>query len=676
MFPFGRGLGVLLIGWASTPTVAGPPSIPNDPHFASQWALQNVGQEVNGKTGKPGADIQALSAWDIYSGSAAVIVAIVGTGVDPHAEFADRLLEGYVAPSAGGDPFSTLDSAWVGTHVAGIIGSATGNGIGIAGVNGNVRLLPVRVLQGNVGTETSVAEGIEWAVDQGADVIVVPHQFYVGTQRLADAVVYAAARDVVVVAPTGHTASNQVAYPAAFEGCIAVSSTTSNDERADFSNYGLSVDLSAPSQDIWSTQPGGGFGFERQTGSASAAAYVAGAASLVRSYAPRLPAEEVTQILVDSAEDLGESGWDPYFGAGRLDAQKALELTPKPALRFESIDPIPTTIPPDTTTSFTIRIADAAQTVVPTSAALVYRTSASGFAKPKPMRPLGNGLFAVEFPAEPCDTNLEFYLTAAGGGGALVTEPWDAPAGLHSVRVIRYEPVFDDDFEADWGWEVVTEGGNATKGEWTRVIPVGTLAQPSYDRSPDYGSRCFVTGQHFGGAPGNNDVDGGPVRLISPLLPLPTPDAEVSYWRWFYSSSRTPDVLTVEMSRNGGASWVVVEAVQASEGWTTYSFRLSDFPGAVGNQLRIRFTTSDSPNDSLTEAAIDEFRVRALDCRAIRGDADGDGDFDLDDYRHVGDCWQGPITTAGSTPCSVFDFDTDGDVDLRDFWGLQNQFRP
>jgi len=681
MYRASRAVGSLVLGCSVFPSLAGPASIPNDPDFVYQWALLNTGQTVNGQIGTVGADIRALPAWDIYPGSSSVIVAIVDTGVDPHPEFADRLLEGYAAPSAGGDPYSTLDTASHGTHVAGIIGAATGNGVGIAGLNDKVWLLPVRVLQGTVGTEGSTAEGIVWAVDHGADIIVVPLQFYNGTPRLADAVAYAASHDVVVVAPAGHTGDSEVAFPAAFEGCIAVSSTTSADTRASFSNFGPEVDLSAPSQDIWSTQSGGAYGFETRAGSASAAAYVAGVASLIRSYAPQLTAVEVAQILIESADDLGDPGWDPYFGAGRLNARRALELTPLPALRFEYVDPLPTTIQPDTPTTFRIRIADAAQRVVPTSAALTYRTATAGFATPSPLRPLGGGLFEVELPAAPCETTIEYYLSAAGGGGAVVTDPLDAPANLHSVRAIRYEQLFDDNFEDDLGWEVITEGGASTTGVWTRVIPVGTSAQPAYDYSTDYGRYCFITGQHFGGDnPGSNDVDGGPVRLISPVIPVPPFDAEVAYSRWFYTytASGTPDMLTVEMSRDGGASWVVVETVDTTQGWTTYSFRLSEFPDAVGNQLRIRFTTSDIPfpGDSLTEAAVDEFHVRAIECSSVRGDADGDGDVDLADLAHLPGCWKGPIMAFDDPACGPFDFDSDGHIDLRDFQGLQNQLRP
>jgi len=683
MYRASRAVGSLVLGCSVFPSLAGPASIPNDPDFAVQWALLNTGQTVNDQIGTAGADIRALAAWDIYPGSSSVVVAIVDTGVDPHPEFADRLLEGYVAPSAGGDPYSTLDTASHGTHVAGIIGAAKGNGVGIAGINDKAWLLPVRVWQqGTVGTEAATAEGIVWAVDHGADIIVVPLQFYDGTPRLEEAITYAAAHDVVVVAPAGHAPDNGVAFPAAFEGCIAVSSTTSEDTRASFSNFGPEVDLSAPSQNIWSTQAGGAYGFERQPGgSASAAAYVAGVASLIRSYAPQLTALEVRQILMDSADDLGKAGWDPHFGAGRLNARRALELTPLPALRFEYADPLPTTIPPDMVTSFTIRIADAAQRVVPTSVVLRYRTTPAGFRAPLPLRPLGGGLFEVELPAAPCETSIEYYLSAAGDGGAVVTDPLDAPASLHAVRAIRYERLFDDDFETDLGWEVVTEGGSTTTGVWTRVIPVGTSAQPAYDYSTDYGRYCFITGQHFGGDnPGSNDVDGGPVRLISPVIPVPPFDAEVAYSRWFYTytASGTPDMLTVEMSRDGGASWVVVETVDATQGWTTYSFRLSEFPDAVGNQLRIRFTTSDIPfpGDSLTEAAVDEFHVRAIECSSVRGDADGDGDVDLADLARLPGCWKGPITAFGDPACGPFDFDSDRHIDLRDFQGLQNRLRP
>ncbi len=667
-----QSTGLLLAALLASETAAA--GAPNDPAFADQWALQNIGQVVNGKAGTSGADIRALEAWDIFSGSSSIIVAIVATGVDPHPEFADRLLQGHVVPAAGGDPYSTLDTGVLGTRVAGIIGAAQDNAVGIAGVNGKARLLPVRVLLGTVGTEASTAEGIEWAVDHGAGVIVVPLQFYVGTQRLADAVSYAALHDVVVVAPAGHTAGSDVAYPAAFEGCVAVASTTQEDAPASFSNHGPQVDLSAPSVNIWSTLPSSAYGFETNPGSGSAAAYVGGVASLIRSYAPQLSALEVRQLLIDSADDLGNPGWDAYFGTGRLNAGRSLEIAEPPALRFENLHVLPATIPPGSTLA--IRIVDAAEQVDPTSAKLFYRVATSGFAAPIPLRSLGGADYAIDFPSVPCGTTIEYYLSAAGMSGEIVTDPLDAPKSLHVAEAIHLQSLFDDDFEDDLGWEVVAEGGASTRGLWMRDLPRRTLAQPEFDRSPDYGRFCFLTDPRIGADDGTYDVDGGPVRLLSPILPLSMPDAEIAYSRWMYSAYNTLDVLTVEMSRNGGLSWVKVETVGGTGGWVSHRFRLSQFPSAIGDQLRIRFSVADLDSDSLTEAAVDEFHVRAISCTSVQGDADGDGDVDLADYRRFRPCLSGPLNPPSDPACAPYDWNPNGRIDLLDFGIFQNLFDP
>jgi len=97
---------------------ADPGEPPNDPDFPNQWALSNEGQLIQGEPGAPGADISAIAAWEAFEPSVPVVVAIVGSGVNPHPEFADRLLEGHVTSLAGGDPYSTLETIDVGTRVA------------------------------------------------------------------------------------------------------------------------------------------------------------------------------------------------------------------------------------------------------------------------------------------------------------------------------------------------------------------------------------------------------------------------------------------------------------------------------------------------------------------------------------------------------------------------------
>ena len=648
-------------------------TIDPDPQFAMQWGLHNTGQFIGGQTGIVGADIRAVEAWNIHPGSSSVVVAVVDAGVDPHPEFADRLLEGYVPAGVGGDLRNTLDTGLHGTHVAGIIGATTGNGAGIAGICSDVWLMPVRVLNDTSGSQATTASGIFWAVDHGADVVVVPLSFSSPpSQLLVDAVAYAVANDVVVIAPAGNNGDSEVACPARIEGCLAVTATTNRDEfAADVSNYGAQVDLSAPGWEILSTSRGGDY--EYQSSAAVATGFVGGVAALVRSFAPQLSAAQVAQLLIDTADDLGSGGWDVYFGAGRLNAWRALDTAPAPALRIERVDPLPETVTPGVWTSFVIRVADGAEAVE--SAALHYRGGAAEFVT-TPLARLRDGDFAVELPPIPCGATLEYYFSAAGSGRSIITDPFDAPDGVHSAYAIRQEVLLYDDFEEDRGWTTLPEGALNSEGAWIRVVPVGTTGgspsgpvQPAYDYSTDAGQFCFVTGQDEGGKEGSADVDGGPVRLLSPVISLNGLDAEVSYARWFFSFSGELDELVVEMSRDAGASWTEVETVETNRAWIHRSFYLSNFPHVAGDQLQIRFTTSDLNGPSLTEAAIDEFRVRAIQCSSspAKGDYDGSLSINLTDFGALTWCMTGPEAPLVNDWCAVLDFDDDGDVDLTDY---------
>lgn len=642
--------------------------IPNDPYFALQWGLRNTGQMVEGQPGTVGADIRAPAAWTAHTGTSSVVIAIIGRGIDPHPEFADRLLEGH---ATAGDLFDTLDTCPHDTHLAGIIAAATDNGEGVAGLNGRARLLPVRVFDGCTGTQTATAEGIVWAVDNDADIVLVPIQFDEGTRELEVAVGYALAHDVLVIAPAGDAGTNDFVYPAAFDGCLTVSATTNRDTLSTTSNYGPQVDLAAPGHAVWSTWTGGGYGYQppgRDT--ASAAAFVAGVATLVRSYAPQVSADDVAQVLLDSADDLGKP---LHFGVGRVNAQRALELTPPPALRFEHVEPLPATVPPGQTSSFTIRIIGVSESVVVNSAMLFSRSESPEFVS-IPLSKLGDDLFIVELPGVACDSTLEYFLTATGNGDTVVTDPIDAPDRLYAAHAIHSGLLFEDNFERGLGWAV--EGGNDTSGRWSRVIPVPTAAQPGFDYSPDADHYCYVTGQHFGGSDGTNDVDDGPVVLTSPVIDLATEDAEVSYARWFHSTGGIADSLLVEVSRDAGQSWVTVETVTSRDEWVLSSFRLSDFPQVEGEHLQIRFSAADVTDDSLTEAAVDEFRVRTIRCSIVMGDANGNGLVDRADFALMVDCWTGPGEFSSGASCNVLDLDHNRRVDLRDFHAFQGVFRP
>ncbi len=653
---------------------------PNDTDFDKQWSLSNIGQIVDGFAGVAGADIDVLAAWQRHAGARPVVVAIVGGGVNAHEEFADRLLPGYVTSLAEGDPYSTLDVGQNGTKVAGIIAAKRGNGQGIAGINDRVLILPVRVAEGAQVSAESVAEGLIRATDHGVDIAVVLVQFYDFNQAVADAVDYASEHDVLVIAPAGHDASNTVAFPAALENCVAISSTTCRDELASFSNFGPEVDLAAPGEWIWSTLGNGAYGYEDSGNSFLAAAHVAGVASLLRSYSPGLSASAIRQILLQSADDLGTPGFDEHFGAGRVNAIRALQAAAPPLLRFEPVSQIPVVVPPMQSVSFPVRIVNGTGTLNPTSPELVYRFGPGAFTGANRMQSMGGNLYSATLPAMNCGTSLEFYLLAGALSGLTTTDPPHAPNDLHEVVVNPGIILFQDDFEQDLGWEVSHTGTNAT-GRWERDDPVGTFSalaavQPEYDRSQDEKAGCFFTGQHVDGSVGSNDVDFGPVVLTSPAIDIgQQEDVEVHFACWLHSSVGTVDPLVMQFSRNDGATWTTGATITPTNGWQLETVGLSAFPAVAGSQLRVRFTISDNPADSLTEAAVDEFKVVAKSCDAIPGDANSDGVVNLRDMGILGNCMAGPLAPR-SANCAPIDTNSDMRVDLRDAGTLLRNFRP
>ena len=175
-----------------------------------------------------------------------------------------------------------------------------------------------------------------------------------------------------------------------------------------------------------------------------------------------------------------------------------------------------------------------------------------------------------------------------------------------------------DDLETDTGWTAGAAGDTATAGIWTRVMPIGTAAQPGSDHTPGTGTFCFVTGQGTeGGSLGQNDVDGGITTLLSPVLDLSAAaDPEIGYWRWYSNtagSAPEEEVLTVEISDDGGQSWTLLETVgpsgpEVSGGWFLARFRVSDHVSPTSNVV-LRFVAADLRGPSNVEAAVDDLVI-------------------------------------------------------------------
>ncbi|GBD09337.1 Thermophilic serine proteinase [Candidatus Thermoflexus japonica] len=286
---------------------------PNDPYYGLyQWNLPKI---------------RAPQAWDVVTGTSAVWIAIVDTGVDyTHPDLgSSRLWLGWDFVNNDNNP---MDDHGHGTHVAGIAGANTNNGIGVAGICWGCDLLAVKVLGADgFGWDSDVASGIQYAADWGAafgkrTIINLSLGSPDSSAILADAVSYAQSKGALIVAAAGNNGANQLFYPAAYPGVIGVAATNFSNQWAWFSNSGAHVDLAAPGVDILSTYPGGSYAW--MDGTSMATPHVAGAAGLVWSVRPALTADQVCGILIRTALDLGTPGRDDYYGYGRVNAEAAV----------------------------------------------------------------------------------------------------------------------------------------------------------------------------------------------------------------------------------------------------------------------------------------------------------------------------------------------------------------
>jgi hypothetical protein len=242
------------------------------------------------------------------------------------------------------------------------------------------------------------------------------------------------------------------------------------------------------------------------------------------------------------------------------------------------------------------------------------------------MTPLGGDLYPAELPPPVCTGTPSFAFSAEGAISGLVTNPADAPATFFTASVSTTESLFADDFQTNLGWSVANV--SVTAGGWERGVPIGAGDRGDPIVDFDGSGACYVTEN----GDGNFDLDGGPTRLISPTFDLAgNPEALVRYARWFANDDFDADRLTVEVSNDNCGSWRLVETVGNTSGWTTHSFRVADFVTPT-SQVSVRFNATDNPNDSVTEAALDDFHIEQVLCGGtLFLDCNQNGILDADD---------------------------------------------
>jgi hypothetical protein len=286
-------------------------------------------------------------------------------------------------------------------------------------------------------------------------------------------------------------------------------------------------------------------------------------------------------------------------------------------------DGVPASLPPNVPVSFDVSIIPVNETVVVGSPTLHYRYDSGAFLT-KPLLSLVGQLYQATLPPAECGDAPEFYLSAVGDGGSTATSPLGAPPNYYSAVMGDLIYALADNFETDQGWTV--ENVNVITGAWERGVPAGggDLRDPPTDF--DGSGQCYVTGI----IDGNFDLDGGPTRLISPILDLSEAlDPTLEFARWYNSSGFGDDPLFVEISNNDGASWTSVIGVYFGTNWAFLSFRIADFV-TPNEQVRLRFTVQDNPDNSITEVGIDAVVVRDFRCvpLCIKGDMNDDAAVD------------------------------------------------
>ncbi|HUW18268.1 MAG TPA: S8 family serine peptidase, partial [Sedimentisphaerales bacterium] len=345
---------------------------PDDTYFASQWALNNTGQDP--PAGTPDADMDPPEGWGTETGASDIVIAVIDSGVDiDHEDLASKIwtnevelngesgvdddengyiddIHGWNFESGTNDPRGTY---YHGTACAGLAAADTNNAKGVAGVSWATRVMPLRI--GTLGPITSAAaDALDYASNNGADVLT--NSWGVSPNAdLTDAITHAKnngreGKGCPIIFSSGNY-NGPVAYPATLTQTIAVGASDHYDERwdvdsGDGSNFGGELDVVAPtgwgSQAaviFWTTDITGSAGYNWGStamgdaagnytkwfgGTSAAAPQVAGLAALILSRNPHLTADQVQSIIESTADDRAQPGWDPYYGWGRINAHRAV----------------------------------------------------------------------------------------------------------------------------------------------------------------------------------------------------------------------------------------------------------------------------------------------------------------------------------------------------------------
>lgn len=288
-------------------------TVPNDPRLKDQYNLKAI---------------NAVEAWKTTAGTKRTVIAVIDSGTElDHPDIKSQVVQSWSVLTRKSE---LTPGSGHGSHTLGIYGAAANNGEGIAGVAPGCGVMAVQISDRATGqgSDATIAEGIIWAADHGATVMSISQGIYRPSKVLEDALQYALDKDIVICASAGNNnAENDPKkaphLPSTYPGVIEVAATDSNNKKADFSNWGNTVTVAAPGVDILSAVPGKKY--QTMSGTSMAAPCAAGVVGLIRSRFPNFNREQVQAHLIKTAKDLGEPGFDKYYGHGLVDAAAAVK---------------------------------------------------------------------------------------------------------------------------------------------------------------------------------------------------------------------------------------------------------------------------------------------------------------------------------------------------------------
>lgn len=308
-----------------------PSLVPNDPEYSKLWHLDKIG---------------APAAWNQFSTGGTAVIAIIDDALDrTHPDLAPNLwvnpgeiagngidddgngyiddVNGWDLASNDNDPNPPSTEFRHGTHVAGIASAATNNTIGVAAIGFSCKLMAIKAT--TAATQiTHGYQGIIYAADNGADIINCSWGGSTSSTTAQNIINYALASGCIVVAAAGNDNTSVPFYPASYQGVVSVASTRDDDTKSGFSNYGSTITVSAPGSNIYSTLPGGTYGY--LSGTSMASPLVAGLLGLMRSFHPGMPNADLINCLKSTATSIDALNptYSGQLGVGRIDAAAAM----------------------------------------------------------------------------------------------------------------------------------------------------------------------------------------------------------------------------------------------------------------------------------------------------------------------------------------------------------------